>query len=145
MITNSLRQDAATTDGKWLDAKEVDVYLKYKPQTFYLWVVFHELLGHGTGKLLSEESPSIWNFNVHDPPVSPLTGRPIETWYRYGQTWTSLFGDLATTVDECRAECVGAYLMSEMDLLAIFGYSAEDGRESEMFTSYPKSQAAYIL
>ena len=125
MITNSLGQNIVSNERIWLDGNDVDIYSMHKSPTFYLWVVFHELLGHGTGKLLAEESPGKYNFDVQHPPVNPLTGRPIETWYRHGQTWTSLFGDLATTVDECRAECVGAYLLSEMDLLAIFGYDEE--------------------
>ena len=54
-----------------------------------------------------------------------LNRNPIDSWYRPGQTWTGLFGDIATTVDECRAECVGAYLMSDTELLALFGYTIE--------------------
>ena len=33
-----------------------------------------------------------------------------------------MFGDLATSVDECRAECVGAYLVDDADLLRLFGF-----------------------
>jgi dipeptidyl-peptidase-3 len=40
-----------------------------------------------------------------------------------GQTWTSKFEDLSTTVDECRAELVGAYLIDDPELLALFGYT----------------------
>ena len=69
-----------------------------------------------------------------EPPISPLTGEPIATWYRPGQTWTGQFADLATTVDECRAELVGAYLMDDKELLGLFGFNeeseitAEDGK-----------------
>lgn len=45
------------------------------------------------------------------------------------QGWRDVHGgfqDIATSVDECRAECVGAYLMSEEDLLALCGYT-DDG------------------
>ena len=66
------------------------------------------------------------NFNVEKPPVSPLTGESIDSWYKAGETFTGVFQDIATSVDECRAECVGAYLMSENDLLALCGYT-EDG------------------
>ena len=125
MITNNLKQRALQTDAIWLDPNEAETFLAHKSHAFYLWVVFHKLLGHGTSKLLTEQSPGIYNFDIQNPPISPLTGDPIKTWYRYGQTWTSVFGDLATTVDECRAECVGAYLMSEMDLLFIFSYGEE--------------------
>lgn len=117
-----------------LDLSEVSSFLKHREHAFYLWVVFHELLGHGTGKLLIENQSGGFNFNAKNPPTNPLTGNPIDSWYRYGQTWTGIFGDIATTVDECRAECVGAYLLSDMELLAMFGYTDETeimGRDCE--------------
>ena len=135
MITNSLSGTAAAGD-TFVQRAEEDRFLQHKPHAFYLWVVFHELLGHGTSKLLAGESPGVFNFDATAPPSNPLTGRPIDTWYGVGQTWTGLFGDLATTVDECRAECVGAYLLSDKELLAMFGYTetstiTADDRESE--------------
>lgn len=53
------------------------------------------LPGHGCGKLLQETSPGVFNFDTTNPPVSPLTGKPITTWYKPGQTWGSVFGGLA--------------------------------------------------
>lgn len=86
-------------------------------------IATHELLGHGSGKLLTSSSPSgVPNFDVGNPPVSPLTGRPITTWYTKGETYNGVFGGLATSMEECRAECVAAYLMFELELLEIFGY-----------------------
>ena len=122
MITNSLSGSVApgTT---FVAPEEEQRFLQHKPHAFFLWVVFHELLGHGTSKLLAEESPGIFNFDTTNPPISPVTGRPIESWYHVGQTWTGLFGDIATSVDECRAECVGAYLLSDRDLVAMFEYN----------------------
>lgn len=52
-------------------------------------------LGHGCGKLLQETAPGIFNFDDKNPPVSPLTGKPITTWYKPGQTWGSVFGGVA--------------------------------------------------
>jgi dipeptidyl-peptidase-3 len=88
-----------------------------------LWVTFHEAFGHGTGKFFEEDHLGNLNFNRKVPPLNPLTGTHIDSWYGPGQTWTGVFGAIATSVDECRAECVGAYLMSDMELLALFGYS----------------------
>ena len=122
MITNSLTE-TVTPGTAFVSAAEEPHFLKVKPHAYYLWVAFHELLGHGTSKLLAEESPGTFNFDIKKPPVNPLTGRAIETWYGVGQTWTGLFGDIATSVDECRAECVGAYLVSDRDLVAMFGYT----------------------
>jgi dipeptidyl-peptidase-3 len=107
----------------FVDASEMEMYQKHKYPAYYWWVVLHELLGHGTGKMLVEESEGIYNFDIQNPPMDPLTGRPITSWYKPGQTWTGLFEDLSTTVDECRCELVGAYLMDDKELLAMFGFT----------------------
>lgn len=84
--------------------------------------------------MMIEEPRGQYNFDIQDPPVNPLTGKPIAIWYKPGQTWTGQFGDLATTVDECRAELVGAYLLDDMELLELFGFTdstdttANDGK-----------------
>ena len=106
-------------------------------------ILIHELLGHGSGKLLSSTSPAgVANFDVQNPPLSPLTKRPIVTWYKKGDTYNGVFGDLATLMEECRAECVGAYFMFESELLAIFGYTeksevkASDCKHSMIISMY---------
>ncbi|RMY68891.1 hypothetical protein D0863_06811, partial [Hortaea werneckii] len=98
-------------------------FSKHRRHAYYLWVVFHELFGHGTGKLLQENADSTYNFDLEKLPFSPVTGEPIDSWYRPGETWTGVFQDIATIVDECRAECIGAYLMSETDLWSLCGYT----------------------
>lgn len=138
MITNSMTAGIPKEGGgaNCVHASEAAQFLNHKSKAFYLWVVFHELFGHGTGKLLAEDSAGSFNFDAQNPPINPLNGKPIDTWYRPGQTWTGLFGDIATSVDECRAECVGAYLMSDMELLSFFGFSDETevkGRDCEFF------------
>jgi dipeptidyl-peptidase III len=106
----------------FVDPVEVETFQKHKFPAYYLWVVLHELLGHGTGKMMCQLSDQEYNFDIEDLPTDPLTGNPISSWYRPGQTWTGQFADLATTVDECRAELVGAYLMDDVELLALFGF-----------------------
>ena len=112
-------------------------FSKHRSHAYYLWVVLHELFGHGTGKLLQENEDSTSNFSLVNLPVSPLTGEPIDSWYRPGETWTGVFQDIATSIDECRAECIGAYLMSETDLLSLCGYTDHGSisPEDRMFDS----------
>jgi dipeptidyl-peptidase-3 len=128
------RNSSSEAMASCLDPSEVPRFLKHREHAFYLWVVFHELLGHGTGKLFLEDQSGGFNFDPKDLPTNPLTGKPICSWYKYGQNWTGVFGDIATTVDECRAECVGAFLLSDMELLSMFGYNDETeitGRDCE--------------
>jgi dipeptidyl-peptidase-3 len=107
----------------FIDPSEAKTFQKHKYATYYWWVVLHELLGHGTGKMMIQEGENQFNFDINAPPISPITGKPISTWYKPGQTWTGQFGDLATTVDECRAELVGAYLMDNKELLELLGFN----------------------
>lgn len=109
----------------YIRESEAETFQKHKFSAYYLWVVLHELLGHGTGKMMVQESENTYNFDHTNKPINPLTLNPITSWYKPGQTWTSQFGELATTVDECRAELVGAYLMDDPELLSLFGFTKD--------------------
>jgi len=92
-------------------------------------VGLHELLGHGCGKLLQETSEGVYNFDIESPPISPLTKKPITSWYTPGQTWGSVFGSLAASYEECRAECVAMALCCDFGILAIFGFEGEEASD----------------
>ncbi len=127
MIAN--RMTAESQSGvtcSFIDAAEAAAYSKYRFHGFYAWVVLHELIGHGTGRMKIEESEGKYNFDINNPPIDPLIGDPIRSWYRPGQTWTGQFGHLAATVDECRADLVGAYLMADAEPLALFGFGIDN-------------------
>ena len=64
------------------------------------------------------------------------------SWYKPGQTWTGEFGDLATTVDECRAELVGAYLMDDPELLEMFGFTEASDIRAEDCEYLPQTMKA---
>ena len=118
----------------FINPSEASTFQKHKYSAYYIWVVLHELLGHGTGKMMCEKEHGVYNFDLHHPPTNPLTGDPIKLWYRPGQTWTGVFADLATSVDECRAELVGAYLMDNKDLLGLFGFDSSSEISPEDIT-----------
>jgi dipeptidyl-peptidase-3 len=69
------------------------------------------LAGHGCGKLLQETSPGVYNFDIENPPISPVTGKPVTTWYKPGQTWGSVFGGVA-----------GAYEVRRLSVLCVVKY-----------------------
>ncbi|EGO52957.1 hypothetical protein NEUTE1DRAFT_126368 [Neurospora tetrasperma FGSC 2508] len=101
---------------------DLEVYKKYRDAAFEVQVGLHELTGHGCGKLLQETSPGEYNFDHTNPPISPVTGKPVTTWYKPGQTWGSVFGGLAGAYEECRAELVAMHLSCEFQALKIFGF-----------------------
>lgn len=88
----------------------------------FIGTVIHEVIGHGSGKLLAEPVAGEFNFNYESPPVSPLTSQPIQSWYKPKESWNSIFGKLALTVEECRAFLFAYYLADNQDILALFGY-----------------------
>ncbi|KAJ3521737.1 hypothetical protein NM208_g13157 [Fusarium decemcellulare] len=134
IIANRMVAESQAKQYPFIDASEAEQFKKHKYPAYYWWVVLHELLGHGTGKMMVEATDGKFNFDVKNPPINPITGEPITCWYKPGQTWTGEFGDLATTVDECRAELVGAYLMDDPELLELFGFTETSDIRAEDLT-----------
>lgn len=120
-LGNVLSAKAPNEPVPFISDKDVDVYRRCRDAAFEVQVGLHELLGHGTGKLLQETAPGEYNFDVSNPPISPVTNKPISTWYKPGQTWSSVFGALASSYEECRAECVAMVLSCDFEILQIFG------------------------
>jgi dipeptidyl-peptidase-3 len=74
----------------------------------------HELFGHGSGKLLRETNGRL---NYCKGLLNPLTGKPVDKHYKKGETFASKFTSLASTYEECRAECISLYLCRYDDVL----------------------------
>ncbi|KAL1965138.1 hypothetical protein VTN77DRAFT_6051 [Rasamsonia byssochlamydoides] len=121
-LGNVLSAKAPNEPVPFIAEKDLDLFRNYRDAAFEVQVGLHELLGHGTGKLLQETAPGEFNFDVSNPPISPLTNKPISTWYKPGQTWSSVFGSIASSYEECRAECVAMALSCDFDILKIFGH-----------------------
>lgn len=47
-------------------------------------IVFHELLGHGCGKLLYKD-------NFDENLIDPTTGKPVASYYKEKEGWMSVF------------------------------------------------------
>lgn len=71
-------------------------------------VALHELLGHGSGRLLQENEDGTFNFDREA--INPATGEKIDSWYKHGETWSSKFAELSGAYEECRAETIAVYL-----------------------------------
>jgi dipeptidyl-peptidase-3 len=121
-LGNVLNAKAPDEKISFIALDDLPVYSKYHIKALEIKTAIHELLGHGTGKLLQEISPGSYNFNIDSPPISPITKKPISTWYKPGQTWRSVFGSLGSSFEECRAECIGIVLSCEFSILKIFGF-----------------------
>ncbi|KAK1634691.1 peptidase family M49-domain-containing protein, partial [Colletotrichum phormii] len=109
----------------YVHPSEADAYMACAHSVRFVGTAIHELLGHGTGKMLSETAPGKYNFDHENPRISPVTGQPVQTWYKPGESWNSVFGKLAPSVEECRAFLVSSYLADNEDILALFGYNED--------------------
>ncbi|KAM3868612.1 dipeptidyl peptidase 3 [Diretmus argenteus] len=112
----------------FLEEEDKDVYIKWKGPSFEVQVGLHELLGHGSGKLFVQDDKGKFNFD-QTKVVNPETGEPISSWYRGNETWDSKFSTIASSYEECRAECVGLYLCLNKEALSIFGHEGQDAEE----------------
>ncbi|KAF2003272.1 dipeptidyl peptidase-like protein III [Amniculicola lignicola CBS 123094] len=141
-LGNVLSAKALNEPIPFIKDTDLATYQKYRDPAFEVQVGLHELLGHGCGKLLQETAPGEYNFDIKDPPVSPLSGQPVKTWYKPGQTWGSVFGSIAGSYEECRAECVAMALCCDFSVLQIFGFG--DGTEDVNNEAGDILYAAYL-
>ncbi|KAI0389094.1 dipeptidyl peptidase III [Xylariaceae sp. FL0594] len=90
----------------YIHPSDLRSYTEHAHTARFVSTVIHEVLGHGSGKLLCETSPGEYNFDATNPPIN------VDT----------VFKALAPTVEECRAFLAAAYLVADRDVLALFGY-----------------------
>ncbi|KAF2105431.1 dipeptidyl peptidase III [Lophiotrema nucula] len=113
----------------FVDPSQAAFYLKTYHYSQYLHIALHELIGHGTGNKLVKESDE--GFDCNNLPLSPITKEPVNSFYKLGETVNSVFGKLATTLAECRADCVGLCLITNPKILEIFGYTDDSDMTAE--------------
>ncbi|KAJ8266167.1 hypothetical protein GJAV_G00126710 [Gymnothorax javanicus] len=112
----------------FLEENDKDLFIKWKGPSFEVQVGLHELLGHGSGKLFVQDEKGKFNFE-RESVRNPETGELISSWYKGSETWDSKFTTIASSYEECRAECVGMYLCLNQEVLSIFGNEGADAEE----------------
>ncbi|XP_056449594.1 dipeptidyl peptidase 3-like [Gadus chalcogrammus] len=112
----------------FLEEDDKDAYIKWMGPSFEMQVGLHELLGHGSGKLFVQDDQGKFNFDQNTL-INPVTGEKVTSWYRGNETWVSRFSTIASSYEECRAECVGLYLCLNKLAVSIFGHEGQDAED----------------
>jgi len=134
-LANILAAKAANEELTFIHPDDVDLYNDWDSRAFELQVANHELLGHGSGKLFQEYADGTKNFDP-EKVINPLTGKPITSWYKPGQTAGSVLGEVSSSMEECRAEAVALYLVGNADILSIFKYTDKDDIENIQYVTF---------
>ena len=88
---------------------------------YVVHVACHELLGHGTGKLIYRDADGkATTF------TDPITNESFESCYEEGETWNSKFGAFSSSYEECRADTCGYFLCTLKEVYSLFGVKDED-------------------
>jgi len=83
---------------------------------YQVHVACHELLGHGTGKtIFRNEDGTQPSF------TDPLTGETYESCYEKDDVWSTRFGQISSSYEECRADAVGFFLCTLPEVYSLFG------------------------
>ncbi|KAF8338075.1 aflatoxin-detoxifizyme, partial [Cantharellus anzutake] len=120
-LANILAAKAPNEEITFIHPDDLELYKAWDTRSFELQVANHELLGHGSGKLFTENADGKLNFDPKT--INPLTGKPVDSWYKPGQTPGSVLGTCSSSLEECRAEAVAMYLVGNRDILKIFDYT----------------------
>ncbi|BGP16175.1 hypothetical protein JCM10213_001391 [Rhodosporidiobolus nylandii] len=132
-LGNILSAKAANETFTFIAPEELKEYEKWEGKAFEVQVANHELLGHGTGRLLQQQPDGSLNFDK-EKLINPLTGKPVTSWYGPGETYSSRIGPISSSMEECRAESVALFLASNPDIAKIFGYEGQDADDLVYYT-----------
>ncbi|CDO92836.1 unnamed protein product [Kluyveromyces dobzhanskii CBS 2104] len=143
-LGNVLNSKTSANNWTFIQGDDVETMSKYQSDSFEVQVGIHELLGHGSGKLLCELEDGTFNFDKSSPPVG-LDGKPVTTYYKKGETWGSKFGAVAGAYEECRAEAIAMYLITNRKLLDIFGFTTKEDQDMIIYTGFLQMCRAGLL
>ncbi|KAI0065345.1 aflatoxin-detoxifizyme [Artomyces pyxidatus] len=134
-LANILAAKTPNQEVPFVHPDDLELYNAWDTQAFEVQVANHELLGHGSGKLFKEDADGKKNFDP-EKVINPLTGKPITSWYKPGQTSGSVLGEVSSSMEECRAETVALFLASNTSILEVFGYTTQKDIDDLVYITF---------
>ena len=101
-----------------------NIFNDYGHDGMTIMVACHELLGHGSGKLLRLQDGK-YNFDIENT-INPLTKEKITKYYKDTETYEQIFTSIGRSMEECRADMTGLYLGFNKKVHSIFGVKEEN-------------------
>jgi len=114
----------------FLRDEDQDLYAELFSEAFEVQVAIHELLGHGSGKLVQVDANG--KLNIDPETINIVTGKKIDPEteaYKVGESYDSKFQNVGSMIEECRSECVGNMLCIEPEMLALFGHTGQKAED----------------
>ncbi|KAH8915505.1 aflatoxin-detoxifizyme [Atractiella rhizophila] len=134
-LGNVTGASAPTEPNTFIAPEDDALFNEWKKKSWEMQVACHELLGHGTGKLLTEDKDGTLNFDVENV-LNPITKGKVKTWYKSGETWSTFGGEISSSFEECRAEAVALFLANDKRIAKIFGLETEEEVELMQYTTF---------
>lgn len=126
---------ASKTNLDFMNEDEKDDFIKNTTQAIVIHTACHELLGHGSGKLLRQLDDGSFNFE-YGKFISPLTNQPIDTYYKLNETYDIKFGEICRSYEECRADMNGLFFGKMIKVGKIFGVESEEELKKIVHTKW---------
>ena len=118
-LGNAYSKPDKNLSNPFLNESDFELYKNYTNEPDIMVTALHELIGHGSGKLLTKNSET-GETNYPTDLINPLTGDQIKNPYGINETFTQRFKKLAPTFEESRAEAVAFYFLFMNDTWPLF-------------------------
>lgn len=118
-LGNAYSKPDKNLSNPYFNESDFEFFKNYTNEPDIMVTALHELIGHGSGKLLTKNNET-GETNYPTDLINPLTGEPIKNPYGINETFTQRFKKLASTFEESRAEAVAFYFLFMNDTWPLF-------------------------
>ncbi|CAM6106763.1 unnamed protein product [Calypogeia fissa] len=142
-VSNALDANDCVNKVSIVTDEDWELLKNFQQDVFRVQLGCHELLGHGSGKLFTEDREGTYNF-ARGKVRHPFFDEMVGTCYRPGESWNSVFGQISSSYEECRADCVGIYLSTLPQVLEVFGHCGQHAEDIMYLNWLTMARAGFL-